>query len=545
MAEGYLSLILHGHLPYVRHPEHEYSLEEKWYYEAVLECYIPILIAMERLERDEVDYALTFSLSPTLLSLMEDRLIQERCGRYIQRLHELAEKEVQRTAGDPIFAPVAQMYRQRLQEGDHFFNVRYERCLTEAFRERAESGHVELITSCATHGYLPLLAQQKESVYAQVAQAVEYFASLFGQPPRGIWLPECAYQPGIEETLGEFGIQYFITATHGVLYAAPRPKYGVYSPILTNNGIAVFGRDPETTTQVWSKNEGYPGDYYYREFYRDIGYDLDFEYIKDYLHPPGMRGDTGLKYHRITGGRLEDKEPYIPERAREKAAEHAGNFMFNREKQVEYLSTVMDRPPIIVAPYDAELFGHWWYEGPEWLEFLCRKIHFDQQQLQMITPGEYLDLRYPLQVCTPCASSWGNKGYHEVWLNSANDWLWRHLHHAAEQMIRLATDYPEAEGLLEAALNQAARELLLAQSSDWPFIMTAKTMDQYARRRAVDHLLRFRKLEKEIRRGEIDAHWLAKLQAADNIFPYLDYRLFQRLELTMPVEEALEQAAQV
>ncbi len=537
MPNGYMALILHAHLPYVRHPEHSRSLEEKWFFEAITECYIPLLRVFQELERDDIYYRVTFSLSPTLMAMMEDSFLQERYGDYLASLQELARKEEQRTKGDSVFSPLARMYRERLDHASHIYNERYGRRLLEAFKELQKTGHVEIITSAATHGYLPLLGLQKEAVYAQLAAGIDYYEQLFGAPPRGIWLPECAYEPGLEEILGELGLHYFITATHGVLYASPRPKYGVYSPLLTPGGLAAFGRDPETSHQVWSANEGYPGDYSYREFYRDIGYDLEMDYIADFLHPAGLRGNTGFKYYRITGP-VDYKEPYDRQAALHTAQRHAGNFMFNRGKQVEYYGGLMDRPPLIVAPYDAELFGHWWFEGPQWIDNLCRMMGENRHNVEMVTPEEYLQKGYPLQLCTPNASSWGDKGYHEVWLNGDNDWLYRHLHTCAEKMISLAADYPAASGTLKEALNQAARELLLAQASDWPFIMTAGTMDNYARSKAVSHLERFLKLERQVRQNGIDVSWLRDLEATDNLFPGFDYRLFQSLDDTIAVEKS-------
>ncbi len=534
MAQGFLALILHAHLPYVRHPEHNHSLEEKWFFEAITECYIPLLMNFERMAAEDIEFRLTFSLSPTLVAMLEDPLLQGRYRDYLQGLQELGRLEEERTAGDPDFASLAKMYRRRFDTAAAYFD-RYSGRLAGAFRKLAERGYLELITTASTHAYLPLLLQP-ENAYAQIANAVQYHQAIFGEAPRGLWLPECAYEHGLEEIPGELGLHYFITATHGVLYASPRPKYGVYSPILTQSGVAVFGRDPETSKQVWSSQEGYPGDYDYREFYRDIAYDLPLDYIGPQLHPPGMRSDSGIKYYRITREGLDYKEPYRPQKAREKAALHAGNFMFNREQQIKYLAAAMGRPPIIVAPYDTELFGHWWFEGPQWLDFLCRKIACEQHNFRMITPGEYLDLGYPLQLSRPNPSSWGDKGYHEFWLNGSNDRLYRHLHKASEEMIALATTHPEATGLTKRALRQAARELMLAQSSDWPFIMTSGTMVSYARSRAENHLIRFRALARQISAGAIEARWLEELEQADNLFPHLDYRLYQQLDTTVPVE---------
>ena len=200
--------------------------------------------------------------------------------------------------------------------------------------------------------------------------------------------------------------------------------------------------------------------------------------------------------------------------------------MFNREKQIEHLAGFMDRPPIIVAPYDAELFGHWWWEGPQWINFLMRKTAYDQNVFELTTPSEYLERCPKNQVATPSASSWGYKGYHEHWMDEKNDWVYRHLHKAADRMVELARARENAAGLERRALNQAARELLLAQSSDWAFIMFAGTMVEYAVKRTKDHLYRFNRLYDEIQRGAIDELWLTDIESKDNLFPNINYRVY-------------------
>ncbi|HHX50223.1 MAG TPA: DUF1957 domain-containing protein, partial [Clostridia bacterium] len=318
------------------------------------------------------------------------------------------------------------------------------------------------------------------------------------------------------------GLQYFFLDTHGVLFAEPRPRYGIYAPIGCPSGVAAFGRDIETSKQVWSSSEGYPGDPDYREFYRDIGYDLDFSYIKDHIHPSGLRTDTGFKYYRVTG-KTDYKEPYRPNWAREKAAIHAGNFMFNREKQIEYLARVMDRPPLIVSPYDAELFGHWWFEGPQWLEYLFRKIYFDQNVIETITPTEYLERHPSLQPATPCLSSWGARGYNDVWLEGSNDWIYRHLHQGARRLEELSRDFSRVTGNRKRALRQAVRELLLAQSSDWAFIMKTGTMVEYAEKRTITHLSNLNRIYHSLKNGDLDETWLEHLEQENNIFPEASY----------------------
>jgi 1,4-alpha-glucan branching enzyme len=465
------------------------------------------------------------TITPPLAGMLSDPLLQ---GRYYQKLNgliELAEKEVWRTKTMPEYIPVAKMYETKLKECRSLWEKYHGNILT-GFKNLQDAGYLEIVTCCATHGFLPLTLH-KNAVRAQVRVASQDYERHFGRKPNGIWLAECAYQPGVDAILKEEGIRFFFLEAHGILYGTPRPRFGVFAPVYCPTGVAAFGRDMETAHQVWSAETGYPGDPDYREFYRDLGYDLDYEYIKPYIHSDGVRRNIGLKYHRITGKvPLSEKQPYNPEWARNKAASHAGNFVFNRERQIEYLSGVLGREPLVVSMYDAELFGHWWYEGPDFLNYLFRKAAYDQKVFTTITPSEYLK-EYPKnQVITPAASSWGDKGYYEVWLNGTNDYIYRHLHKAAERMVELANNNRGADGLKQRALNQAARELLLAQSSDWAFIMTTGTMVSYAEKRTRDHINNFTALYEKIKNNSIDEGYLGNLEYRNNIFPQIDFKVF-------------------
>jgi 1,4-alpha-glucan branching enzyme len=520
--QGYLSLILHAHLPYVRHLEHEDYLEENWLFEAITETYIPLFLVLDNLLEDGIDFRLTISLTPTLASMLLDPLLLARYLRRLERTIELAGKEVARTASEPDFHPLALLYhRLFLQIHDAFVN-RYQRDLIGALARFQQSGKVEVIASAATHGYLPVLSINPSAVRAQVRLGVEHYRRVFGKSPRGFWLPECGYYPGVDEILRENGIQYTILETHGITRADRRPLHGVYAPLQCPSGVAVFGRDPDSSRQVWSSEVGYPGDFDYREFYRDIGFDLDLDYIRPYIHPDGIRVDTGIKYYRITGNGSH-KEPYVPEWAERKAAAHAQHFLEERIRQIAGLAAAMDRKPIVVAPYDAELFGHWWFEGPRWLDYLIRKIALDQSSsaqsnVRLVTPSEYLD-EYPAnQVATPALSSWGRNGFNEVWLNGENDWICRHLHAGADMMEALCARNPRAWGRTLRAINQAGRELLLAQSSDWAFMINSGEMKQYATERTKTHLLRLHELRNQVENGNVDESRLRTLEMQDNLF---------------------------
>ena len=520
--QGYLCLILHAHLPFVRHPEHERFLEENWLFEAITETYLPLLELARAWNRDRLSARLTLSLTPTLCSMLRDPLLRERYERHLDDLIDLAEKEIHRTLWQKQYYSLAVFYHQRLSAlrevwqgsgGD----------LVSAFGALQDAGQIEIITSAATHGLLPLLASHPPSVRAQILVARDHYRDCFGRDPRGIWLPECAYCDGLEPVLREANLRWFVVDTHGLMHANPRPRYAVFAPIFTRSGVAVFGRDHDSARQVWSRHEGYPGDHHYRDFYRDIGFDLDLDYVRPHLSGSEQRGFTGIKYYRITGS-TETKQVYDRVAALETVRGHAAHFLSARREQVSRLAAFFDRPPALVAPYDAELFGHWWYEGPEFLDAVVRAAAAQPDQLQMITPEDYLRFHPTNQVATPAASSWGEEGYWRVWLNDKNEWIYRLLRPVQDQMTALVRSIPQPDPLQERWLRQAGRELLLAQASDWPFILRTGTSPEYARRRVNDHLQRFSILASHLRTGNMNETILTELEARDNLFPALDYR---------------------
>ena len=525
-CKGYVSFVLHAHLPFVHHPESENYLEEQWLFEAISETYIPLLLNFEKLEKENVDFRITMSLTPPLLSMLSNELLQERYIKYLKTHIELCKKELKRTTYDERLNALSKYYLDRYSNDLHVFKDIYNCNIINGFKHFQDIGVLEIITCGATHGFFPILYVNENTVRAQIAVGVQTYEKYLGRKPRGIWLPECGYVPEADKYLKEFGIEYVITETHGILYANPTPIYGTYAPIVSPDGIVAFGRDIESSRQVWSSINGYPGDYNYREFYRDIGYDADYDYIKPYIAHNGVRVQTGIKYHRITGN-TEYKDYYNPRWALDSVEKQAGHFFDCRQKQITDLSSKMDIPPIVLCPYDAELFGHWWYEGPDWLYTLFKKIYYDKCDYKLITPGEYIN-KYPnIQVSTPCRSSWGANGYNEVWLNQTNDYVHRHLHNAGDKMVELAHAFPnEKDDLRRNALNQCARELLLAQSSDWLFIITNGTMVDYAKKRIKDHIGRFNKLYEQINSNTIDEKFLNDIYNKDKIFDEIDYMIY-------------------
>ena len=555
--KGYVSFVLHAHLPFIHHPESNDYLEESWLYEAISETYIPLLKNFKKLVDEGVNFRITMSMTPPLLSMLDNKLLQQKYINYLENLIELSEKEIKRTTFNEKMNNLSKYYYERYSEDLRLFRDEFKCDLISQFKHFQDIGVLEIITCGATHGYFPILYVNEKTVRAQIAVGVQTYERYFGKKPRGIWLPECGYVPEADKYLREFGVDYAIVESHGVLYANPTPVYGTLAPIVSPQGFTVFGRDMESSRQVWSSINGYPGDYNYRDFYRDIGYEADYDYIKPYIAHNGVRVHTGIKYHRITGD-TDNKDIYDIQWAKDSAERQAGHFLNSRTEQIENASHYMNKPPIVLCPYDAELYGHWWYEGPYWLYILFKKIYYDECNFELITPSEYMD-KYPeIQQCQPCRSSWGANGYSEVWLNPSNDYAHKHLHTAGDRMCELAYKFKDSYNLLNdldnkikdlkkekkpitsitssskyrnaklqvRALNQAARELLLAQSSDWLFIITNNTMVDYAHRRIKDHIGRFTRLYNELNSGKIDRKFLTEIEEKDCVFPDIDYRIY-------------------
>lgn len=464
--KGYLALVLHAHLPYMGHQSQGDDLGEQLFYKAMTETYLPLLEGMNRLLRDSIDFRVTFSMSPTLLALFTDPCMQEKYRAYLGMLIGIADAEQARLPNNPSFLSKAKRYSERIRE----LQLLFESCkgnVIAIFKQYQDSGYIEIVTSTATHCFLPFM-KTEEAINTQIMTAVRDYERHFEQKPRGIWLPECGYTPGIDRILKQAGIQYFFTDSTSVTFAAPRPNQDWAAPLMTPYGVTAFPLDPESASH------------------------------RDQVH----------------------------------------HFLGNYQKKVADWDHWMDRKPIIVSPYPVDLLGHWLYEGPHFLEQLCRKMFLEQQTIKMITPREYLE-EYPItDVGQLNESSWGLVRSADVRLLGQNDWIYRHLHQAEERMIQLATKHEHlsrqgklSAHILKRTLNQTAKELLLAQSSDW----TNKTDPPFAAydiRRTKDHLGCFHHLCDQIDRGQVDELLLTALEEKDNCFgaiQFQDYISIQRL----------------
>ncbi|MCA9319940.1 MAG: DUF1957 domain-containing protein [Planctomycetes bacterium] len=525
---GSVCLVLHTHLPFIYHPEHASFLEESWLFEAITESYLPLLFVLRDLEQGGIPCRFAMSLTPPLATMLRLPVLQEKARRYLERRLELSILEVARRGTEGREGEAAAHYAGRHEQMLSLFDDLDGDLVAEFARHRA-AGRIETLASGATHGFLPLF-DRDASVRAQIRLGQQLHAELFGEPARGFWLPECAFRPGMEPILSGEGVQWVILDGHGVRDAKPRPYPSTFRPVQIGEGLFAFGRDGECSEQVWSSQVGYPGDPEYRELYRDLGYDADYHYIRPFLEGDGVRRNVGLKYHRITGRDLElhEKQAWSPGAARERARAHAENFLFNREAQIDHQCHRLGEEAVICAPFDTELFGHWWYEGPWFLEELFRQAHAGSknQHFAFRSPSDVLDRVGSRPRVQAHASTWGRKGFNEVWLSDKNQWFWPYLHEMEARLEDWATRVSEPTAPERRLLDQMARELLLAQSSDWHFIVTMETSSWYAERRFRDHVHRFFALEDALQAGSFDEADLARVEDQDRIFPDLDFRIW-------------------
>jgi len=558
-SRGFVTLTLHSHLPYVvNHGTWPHGLE--WLCEAAAETYLPLLRIVGELEREGVYLKPNINLSPILLEQLAHPVFKAEFPKYLQRKVEAARKDAKEfyAAGDGHMARVAEFWERFFEEDLNHFTL-LSSDIIAAFRKYNDSGAIEVFTCAATHGYFPLLGTDA-SIRAQVRTGVETHKKYLGKAPRGIWIPECGYRPagewffpvhlngsarslpqrpfyraGVEQILAENGIEYFFIDTHLVEQSAMftpyehlagdvpiavekmnggQPKVSFYQPFFADTPdrraahVAFFTRDPRTSVQVWSGDHGYPGDGDYLEFHK-----------KKF---PG-----GHRYWRVTGPKVDlgDKLPYYPNVASERTADHAAHFAGIALEAIQKYPA-KGAPPILCAPFDAELFGHWWFEGPQFLGNVARQFARSDSPLKLVTCGEYLDRFPPKGFLALEEGSWGANGDNSVWLNPDTSWTWTHIYPAEEAVRQMAKTKKWVGNETATRLaKQLCRELLLLESSDWQFLITTGAARDYAEKRFNDHLHEFRVLLDGWRRfeatGEIPVETIQKLgevEQRDSVF---------------------------
>ncbi len=555
MSHKFFCLVLHSHIPFViNHGGWPHGTD--WLYEAAAESYLPLLRVLTRLAGEGISPRVNISFTPVLMEQLKSRVFISGFKKYLRMKIEIARNDqvhFQKT-GESYLAELASFWERFYQQVYEDFVLTWKEDILEGFRRLQDEGQVEILTSAATHAYLPLLSRDW-SIQSQIAQGKVSYQQYFGRPPEGFWLPECAYRPrrlwqhpfnkrepqalrpGLDQFLAEAGLKYFFVESHllrggeakGVYLErfpalrrvwegarktseamASEKSLTPYWPYLSEPGrIAFFARDPKSGQQVWSSKTGYPGDGWYLEFHKK--------------HFPG-----GLRYWRITGSQtdLGEKLPYFPERAQERLEEHASHFVETLVRDLEAKTEA-----VVASLYDTELFGHWWFEGPEWLYRVIKKLASAEVKLE--TARACLDFLAPNLIVSLGEGSWGAGGFHWTWLNEDTAWVWKKIYQLEQELEVVSPDQVRKK---KRVWKQLAREKFLLESSDWPFLISTWTARDYAENRAAEHYQRAKALLEWLRRpeplSEVEKRQLSRWEKEDNLFQrsVVDPRGFAILE---------------
>jgi len=474
---GRFVLVLHSHLPYVL-GKGRWPFGEEWLYEIVLDTYLPLLEGLECLARDDIPASIAVGITPILMEQLKSSAFVDSFRTWADVKRKALEQDVSRLPDTPEAHDLNTFYREELDQRLRQFDV-LGGDVVAAFASLQERGRLEILTSCATHGYMPLFGND-ESRRLQIRTGIAVYQHWMGRRPSGFWLPECGYIPGVERLLAEEGLRYFIADAATFDAGTGQEHTGVHVPVATSTeapwtpwnigaGIAVFLRNPATSKQVWDRDLGYPGNGAYREFHKRCE-------------------GSGWQYWRITSKQtdLGAKELYRPGEARKRAAEHATHFASLVRDLAAQRERLTGDPGVMVAAYDTELFGHWWYEGPGWIAAVLRDLA-TKESISVVTPTTVLAER-DLPLGRLRESSWGAGGDHSTWMNPETSWVWDNIRDDQRHFVDLL---PQLHGQIGDML---LREILLEESSDWPFLITTGQARTYGTTRFLEHHRKVRAL---------------------------------------------------
>ena len=560
MTIGSFVFMLHSHLPYYRMAG-MWPFGEENLYECMSETYVPLLNAISELYEEEgIKAKLTVGITPILAEQLNDHHLQEGFVEYLDTRIAAVAKDLDRYPDPKVehsqhLKYLAKYYFDWFNHIKDCFVNKYNKDLISAFKKYQDLGCIEITTSGATHGFSPLLATDS-NLNAQFKVGSDTTKRLFGKKAKGCWLPECAYRqgyefvgkdgqkkwrPAIEVTLQNNDIEYFFTESHvieggnsvghrrvvgiyGNIEYIPLPEreatgYDTYSAYwLPDAQVAVMGRNDRAGFQVWSAADGYPGDGVYREFHK-----------KD--------DKSGMNYWRITSSKtdLGDKMLYDPVLAMNQVNSNSDHYTTLLYHLLNDYKKANNKNGLIMVSFDTELYGHWWFEGVEFIKQVIRKLHNFLPEIERYTAGEYLEKHPPVDTIQIPESSWGQGGHFYVWLNHLTEWMWPIINGCEKRINDIVANYEKIpdDKLLHRALNQLARENLLLQSSDWPFLITTWQAKDYATERFQEHVERFEKIADMIESGNINEAELVKIESIDNCFPVIDYRVY------LPIEEGV------
>ncbi len=500
-----ICIILHAHLPFVCDSSRDLPLEEIWLYQNIAECYIPLVMMCNSLLKKNIQPSIALSLSPTLITMLQQDYYKHRFKQWCLQLCE--------------FSDILKKHNRKAVKALHFYDafitdrLHYieNNDVLDELQYLACNNAVELLTTAATHPFMPLLRHFPYMMRLQIKLGIDTFYSRFGYKPDGFWLPEMGYCYGMDSYLIDENINYTIVNDKSILMSNAVPHYGNFFPSVTKSGLMILPRDTVLSMKIWS-GQGYPGNPYYREFHRDALYELQE------LSPTPDNTLLGLKIYAVTGS--DDKKYYNPDCIPEIVSKQVDDFIDTIYKRSEQVANITNKPPVFILPFDAELFGHWWFEGPLFLELLIEKIA-QLHDVELIMPSDLLG--------SECAtvdlveSSWGKQADFSTWYNPL-------VRRNAAMLDEIMYEFLQYVNLKNEMLYQCAREILLAMASDWLFMISTGSYTDYAGRRFSEHSDATRTLLTMLNNNESNETLIHERYKKYPIFPTID-RVLTQIEL--------------
>ncbi|GMO24797.1 MAG: DUF1957 domain-containing protein [Termitinemataceae bacterium] len=535
-VKNVISIVLNCNLPFVRHPEVPFFYEEIPFYSSISDTIFPLLNMMEKLTADNVPFKIGLVISPTMCSMLQDELLISRYFAWLERQISFGVAEINRTKKNPKLFELAAYYHGKAVKNKSLFKDIYKSNIPAAFAAFQKKGMLELICAPATNCFLPFYKDKKEAMNALFETGIMSHNLSFHSSSNGIYLPLLGWHKALDQYLIRCNINWSIIETHGALLAMPIAKYGSFYPIKTKNGTTLFVKDYYAYADVMYKDNGIQYDPAFLDFYSDAVDNLPKEAVKLFLNSRGIRIPTGFKYTAM------NKSLYNPQLAIERAVKMAEKFLCRR---AEALANAYDKlndeekksnkKLLSLCVWDADFVGRFWHEGYVFLENLFRLAN-QRDDVEFMTPSQYLEDQsdQDFQIVEPEYSSTNINGYGETLIEANNDWACRHIARALDRMTEMSERFKDESGIRERCLNQAAREVLLALSSDWPRLMSEvytsslPKWKSYAKKRLEEHLRNFTTIYESLGSNYLNTKFLTELENRNNIFPDMNYRVFQR-----------------
>ncbi|MDR0410194.1 MAG: DUF1957 domain-containing protein [Spirochaetaceae bacterium] len=534
-----ISIVLNAHIPFVRKDKINFSFEEIQFFAAVSETLLPLLEMFDRLEADRIPFRMAMAVSPVLCHLLADKSLISHYIDYVDSQIAFGETELERVKDDAAMRKLAEYYYDTAIERRVNFTERYDKNIPKVLSYYQKKGRLELLASPATNCFLPFYLEHYEVIRAQIETALISHKKFFGVKPDGFWLPDMGYHPKLSAYLRNYGIDYTIIDTLGAILAEPRSKYGSFFPLKTKQGLHLLIKDFYAYRDIMDREQGFPVESLFRNFFHDAADDLPLENIRSFIEDDGTRLSTGYKYYTI-GDSERPRAVYNPEQAAEKARNYAEQFIKGRASALSSAEALMredlcEGTPVSLCAWDADFLGRFWHEGIVFLESVFR-VGCRNDKIKFMTPSEYIDSQNEtlFQTSEPEFSSSGFNGYAESWLDESTGQFYRHLFHASMRMAELAERFKNETGIKERALKQAAREMLLALSSDWPRLISTQNVKSlpkwrdYAMRELESHLKNFTTIYEALGSSYLSTRFLTETERLNRIFPDISYTVFRR-----------------